>query len=122
MSNVGEYKMLQAQKMAKKRLKLAEQFIKEKKVDDFYNVIAQTLWLFITEKFKVPYVELSRENARKVLEDHQIPSEVVNDFMNFLDEVDFYRFAPVRKEADMQEMYNKTANFIVALQLNTYKR
>jgi hypothetical protein len=121
-SNVGEYKMLQAQKMAKKRLKLAEQLMKEKKVDDFYNAIAQTLWLFITEKFKVPYVELSRENARKVLEDHQIPSEVVNDFMNFLDEVDFYRFAPVRKEADMQEMYNKTANFIVALQLNTYKR
>lgn len=118
MQNMADYRMMQAQKLARKRLKVAEKWMLASRETEFLDAIAETLWMFIIEKFKMPVMELNRETARKSLEDHHIPSSIIEDFMQLLDEVDFFRFAPVNQKPKMRDIYDKASNLIVKIIFN----
>ncbi|MCX7697032.1 MAG: BatD family protein [Bacteroidales bacterium] len=118
MQNVADYRMRQAQKLARKRLKMAEKWMLANRENEFLDTIAETLWMFILEKFKMPMMELNRDTARKTLIDHQIPIPIVDNFMQLLEEVDFFRFAPVSQKPKMRDIYDKASNLIVKIIFN----
>ncbi len=100
-------KTRKANKIARERLKKAE---KLKKADDekaFYDEIAQALWGYIADKFNIKKSNLSIDKVRESLQAKNVAVEVIDSFINTLNNIDFARFAPGDAGGKMENVYNE---------------
>ncbi len=120
-ANVSEYKIRMAMRKAKRRLKTAKALLDEQKYDEFYNELAKALWLYLTDKFTIPFSELSFSNAKEILLSSNIPAEISEEFIRILDDCEFTRFAPASGQLSQNELYEKAAELIVKIQTHATK-
>ena len=110
-----------AMRKAKRRLKTAKALLDEQKYDEFYNELAKALWLYLTDKFTIPFSELSFSNAKEILLSSNIPAEISEEFIRILDDCEFTRFAPASGQLSQNELYEKAAELIVKIQTHATK-
>lgn len=112
LSNIGLVKSRKANKQAKKRLKLAANYIKEGKREAFFDEVMRALWGYLSDKLTLPLSELTKDNAREKMNEHGISTEAAEEFMSLLDECEFARYAPASMTASLDETYAKAADTI----------
>jgi len=120
-ANVSEYRMRMAMRQAKRRLKTARQLLYQGKSEDFYSELSKALWLYLTDKFTIPFAELSLSNAREILLRSNVPADTAEAFAAILDECEFTRFAPASGRISEKELYEKSADLIVKVQTQAAK-
>ena len=97
----------QASPEAKKRLKLAKQYLKDGKEKEFYGEIETAIIKFIGNKFNTDDLAMTKPEVRSFLESKNLPAESVNRCMSILEKSEFYRFAPKQSAAgQMQQLYD----------------
>jgi len=106
-SDVILMKNLRATKVARKRLRKAELYLKEQKQEEFYIEISQTLWGYLGDKFSLPIAELSIETVRQTLINKELGEEIIQNFIDTLNNTDYARFAPGEKSINMERIYNE---------------
>jgi len=111
-SDIALMKNRKATRVATKRLRKAESFLKQSKREEFYEEIYQALWGYLSDKFSIPMADLSRETVSETLKNRNVTEELINQFINTLDETEFARFAPGDKEEKMDEVYHKALEII----------
>lgn len=102
-------------KQAKKRLRNAEKYLGEGKDSLFYEEIYKALWGCLSDKYRIPMSQLSRETVTARLEERKIPQEQFALIMGTLESVDEARFAPGDSSVRKQDIYNQTLQTIAAL-------
>lgn len=105
-------KNLKATKVARKRLKKANDFLRENKQEAFYDEIAQALWGYISDKFSIPISDLSMESVNEALSGKNLPQELVDQFISTLNDTEYARFAPGEKTLIMESIYSKALEII----------
>lgn len=115
-SNLSEFKMKMALRVAKNRLKKANKYSKEGKENEFFQELSQAMWLYITDKFAVPISDLSVDNVKGTLLKNGIEEDLTNRFTEILQACDFARFAPVSDKGNLIELYDKASKLIVDVQ------
>ncbi len=115
-SNQSLRKLQQATKMARKKLANAKTHLQKKDENAFYLEMSQALWGYISDKFTIPRSELSIENVRTVLLEHNVPNELVEDFIATLNNFEYARFAPGDANHKMDEMYRKGIELIAKVE------
>lgn len=120
-ANVSEYRMQMAMRQARRRLKTAKQLLDQGKYEEYYTELSKALWLYLTDKFTIPFAELSLSNAREILLRSNVPSETAEEFALILDECEFTRFAPSAGRMSEKELYGKAADLIVKVQTHAAK-
>lgn len=113
--NVLLVKDKRASKVARKRLKRAAQFMKLNDDVHFYEEISQVLWGYVGDKFHLPKGELSLDTARQKLEERDMPSERIEEFLETLNQCEYARFAP-SSDMTLEKMYDKTFAFITNIE------
>lgn len=111
-SNVGLMKTRKASKVARTRLQKAEKFRKEGDDKAFYDEIAQGLWGYIADKFNIKQASLSIETVKETLSGKGIDEQLIDNFINTLNNVEFARFAPGDSSGKMESIYNEAINAI----------
>ncbi|MBN1199255.1 MAG: protein BatD [Bacteroidales bacterium] len=111
-SDVLLMKNRKATRVARKRLKKAALFLKEKQEAEFYEEISQALWGYLSDKFGIPRADLSIDSVRGVLKGKQINEESLDQFTATLNDTEFARFAPGDKVLKMDEIYGKALEII----------
>ena len=106
-SDVVLMKNLRATKVARKRLKKAELYLKEQKQQDFYIEISQALWGYLGDKFSLPLAELSIETVKQTLISKSVNEEIIQNFIDTLNNTEYARFAPGEKSVNMERIYNE---------------
>ncbi|MEI6884734.1 MAG: BatD family protein [Bacteroidota bacterium] len=106
-SDVVLMKNIRATKVARKRLKKAELYLKEQKQQDFYIEISQALWGYLGDKFSLPLAELSIETVRQTLISKTVNEEIIQNFIDTLNNTEYARFAPGEKSVNMERIYNE---------------
>lgn len=101
-----------ATKIAKKRLKKSHEFLKAHQEADFYNEIGQALWGYVSDKFNIPQSELSSDTVNDKLLEKGVNEEVLNEFIDTLNNSEFARFAPGDKDSMMEKVYQQGLNII----------
>ena len=109
-------KNLRATKIARKRLKKAELFLKEQKQEPFYEEISQALWGYLSDKFSIPLAELSMDNVRQTLQQKEVSEEIIAEFMGTLQNTEYARFAPGEKSVSMGKVYNEALGIITRIE------
>jgi len=120
-ANVAEYRMRMAIRQAQRRLKTAKKWLDQSNQDEFYSELSKALWLYITDKFSIPFSELSLSNTRTILLQNNVPEEITDAFATILDECEYTRFAPSAGRMSMNELYTSASDLIVKVQTHALK-
>jgi len=105
-------KNLKATKIARKRLRKAEEFRKALKQEEFYVEISRALWGYLSDKFSIPLSELSVDSVHEALVLKNVKEEMIKQFILTLNNTEFARFAPGEKSTNMERIYNEALEII----------
>jgi uncharacterized membrane protein len=101
-----------ANKIARKRLKAAGEFLRQNNMNSFYDELSRALWGFLTDKAGLSTADLSREKAREVMEAKSAKEEDIVAYLHVLDECEFARYAPGAGQSAMQKVYEEAMEMI----------
>src|SRR5690554_4536816 len=111
-ANVVLMRNKKANKIAIKRLKLAEKYLREQNKESFYDEVLRAIWGYFSDKLAIPVAQLSKDNIEAELLKNGISDELANKFMNILDTCEFARYSQVESNAEMDNIYNNAIDAI----------
>ncbi len=120
-ANIVLTRTKKANKVATKRLKIAEKHLKAHNKSLFYEEILRALWGYFSDKLSIPIANLTKENIEAELSSKGINDELISKFMKILNTCEFARYAPVESEGAMESVYNDTV-FAISEMENRLKR
>lgn len=111
-----------ANKVAMKRLKKAEQMMRENKSELFYDEILKAMLGYAGDKLNIPTEKLSRENIVAELKECNVNEELSGRFIETLNICEYERYAPGNNTADnMSKIYDMANGVIIEIE-NTVKK
>ena len=96
-----------ATKVARGRLKKADQYLKVKDQDNFYVEMSQALWGYISDKLGIERSKLSMDTVSEAMKEKNVPDDLTQQFIDTLKNCEFARFAPGNAEEKMDDLYRK---------------
>ena len=120
-ANVALVRNKKANKIARKRLRQAEKFLKENKKEEFYNEILKALWGYLCDKLAIPQSELNKDNLEIELQKQNLSPEIINSFIALLNECEFAQYAFGESLQDRDKLFEETTKIIMLLEENIKK-
>lgn len=111
-ANIALMRTKRANKMAKRRLKQAEQYLKEHNKAQFYNEVLRAIWGYFSDKLSIPVANLTRSNIGSELAEYGVEEGLIKKFMSILDTCEFAHYAPGESSDGMDEVYKETIDSI----------
>jgi len=111
-ANIALMRTKRANKVAKRRLKLAERFLKQQDKQSFYNEVLRALWGYFSDKLSIPVANLTKNNIGAELSSYGVNESLIQTFMHILDRCEFARYAPVESSVAMDEIYKEATDAI----------
>jgi len=105
-----------AARKATERLQKAEQLVHESKYEEFYNEILQTLWGYLSDKMKIPTIDLSADKIKENLTSCAIDDQTTNLIISAIEKCEFERYSPGDVAGNMRETYNSTYKAIMEIE------
>jgi len=109
-------KTRKAEKLARKRLKIARKYLQNRSENEFYDEIFRALWGYLSDKLAIPVSILNKETVAGAFKAKKVPEELSQSFLNTLNDCEFARFAPGAKDDKMDEIYQKALDTIVTIE------
>jgi len=105
-ADIVKMKGRKANKIAVKRLKVANKLKAEGKQSEFYDEVLRALWGYVGDKLNMPVEQLSRKNISENLSQNGIKDTTIDKFISALDECEFERYAPGDAKGNMDKTYD----------------
>lgn len=116
LSDVTAVRGRKANKVAVKRLKKAARLMAQGNGGEFYDEVLRALWGYVGDKLAIPVERLSRENITEQFQLHSVAEEVIESFVEAIDECEYARFAPGDTSGNMQKTYAKATDAITKIE------
>ncbi|MCK9398483.1 MAG: BatD family protein [Bacteroidales bacterium] len=110
--NIALVRNRKANKVARKNLQKAGEYLQSNSTGAFFEEISRALWGYISNKFNIPLSDLSIESVNQRLSDKSISEESIRKFTGVLENCEYARFAPGDKSEKMQGIYNEALEVI----------
>ena len=120
-ANIALVRTKKANKVASKRLKMADKYLKENKSEQFYDETLKAVWGYLSDKLNIPVSALTKDNVDANLMKYGVTESIIKDFRDILDTAEFARFAPAQASGRMDELYKATVQAIDKME-NTIKK
>jgi len=125
-TNLILVKNRRANKVARKRLKIARSYQKEKNRGRFYEEILKAIWGYLSDKLNIPVSKLSKETSVKILKEYKIEESLICQIVELIDACEYAQYAPAEESAPLAAVYENTltiiSKFEQKLNLKNYKR
>ncbi len=106
-ANLALVRNKKANSVAKKRLKAAISFMKQNNNEAFHDEILKAFTGYLSDKLGIPVADLNRESAVAKLKERNVSEEVINDYIEVVEQCEFARFAPSGGSEARHELYKK---------------
>ncbi|MDR2384074.1 MAG: protein BatD, partial [Tannerella sp.] len=120
-ANIALVRTKKANKMAVKRLKMAEKLLKENKEEPFYEETLRALWGYLSDKLNISQSELTKENVSAELSKYGVNEILINEFLDIINTCEFARYAPSKSSGAMDKLFDETVDAIGKME-NTIKK
>jgi len=111
-SNMKMVKNKKANKVTRKRLKLAATYLREQKDAPFYEEIMKASWGYMSDKLGIPVSELTKDKVMDTLAGNNIDAALGERLIKLLDQCEFARFAPSSVSFSKEHLYTE-AEFLI---------
>jgi len=108
-------KSRKANKMAKKRLVIAEKHIKTNDKDNFYIEISKALYGYLSDKLNLPTADLAQENIAQILKEKAVTDTTISQLLETINTCEYAKYAPSAVSGDLNAIYSKTVELITAI-------
>jgi len=116
-SDLGLVKNKRANKLAQKRLKLAQKLLSEGKKDQFYEEVLKAVWTYLSDKLTIAVAELTKERVEAELSAKGVNNESISKFTDILNTCEFARYAPNSGQQEvMGNLYSDAIDAITNLE------
>ncbi len=115
-ANISMVKNKKANKVAQKRLKLAQKLLREGNKEKFYEEVLKAVWTYLSDKLSIPVAELTKDRVESELTNHSVDSVVISKFVQILNTCEFARYAPNSGQQEMGNLYDETMQAISSLE------
>ena len=115
-ANISKMRGKKANKIAVKRLRLANKLMAENKQSEFYDEVLRALWGYVGDKLNMPVEQLSKENISGRLADKMVDQETIEKFITAIDECEFERYAPGDPAGNMNKTYDSAMTAIMKIE------
>ncbi len=113
LSDIMLVKNKKANKIARKRLQIAESHLKTSNRDLFFEEIHKAMWGYLSDKLSIPVSLLTSDNARIEMSNRSIADSDVEEFMQIISVCEFARFAPATDNSEMSLLFNRAHELIM---------
>lgn len=110
-------KTAKASKVARRRLKAAEGFMRSGDSEKFYEEILRALWGYLSDKLAMPVSQLSRDNISATLASKGYSEESAGAIVSVLDDCEMARYTPDSSNR-MDSVFERGVNAINQLESN----
>lgn len=100
-----------ANKVAQKRLKLANQLLSQNNKAGFYEEIEHAAFSYLSDRLSIPTSDLSKDNIADILRQKKVSEEDIQEVTRVLTTAEFARYAP-STDSEMQSLYDSTVALI----------
>ena len=121
-ANIGKMRGKKANKVATKRLRVANKLMTAGRSSEFYDEVLRALWGYVGDKLNMPVESLSRENISQRLSERDVSEANVKLFISALDECEFERYAPGDATGNMNKTFNAAMTAIENIEDTMKKR
>ena len=121
-ANIGKMRGKKANKVATKRLRVANKLMNAGRSSEFYDEVLRALWGYVGDKLNMPVESLSRENISQRLSEREVSEANVKLFISALDECEFERYAPGDAKGNMNKTFNAAMTAIENIEDTMKKR
>lgn len=111
-ANLTLMRTKRANKMARKRLRTADQMLKANNKTAFYEEVMRALYGYVSDKLSIPVSALNKDNIREKLSERLSDNVLIQQLMEALDECEFARFAPAESGNSMAQFYERVITII----------
>ena len=115
-SNLALIKNKRANKISRKRLKLAKKHMIHNQKSEFYKEIINALWGYLSDKLSIEIAELNRDIVATNLSSKQIDSLLTDRLFVLIDNCEYAHFAPSAERTNMEAVYNEAIEIINLLE------
>jgi hypothetical protein len=105
-----------ANKVARKRLVLAQKLLSEGKKDQFYDEVLKTIWSYLSDKLSISVALLTKERVESELLNLKVDKVLIDELTGLLNTCEFARYAPNTGKQEMGNLYSDTMNTISKLE------
>lgn len=114
-ANQAKVKNRKANKLSKKRLRVASGYMKQNNQEQFYDEVLKAVWGYLSDKLSIPVADLSKDNVNEILSKHQVDEEGVKQLMELIDACEFARYAPAAVTGGMDDIFKKAGDLLSKL-------
>ena len=111
-ANIVLIKNKKANKVAKKRLKSAADYMKKDDKEAFYDEVLKAMWGYTSDKLNIPLSRLNKDNIEDILKGKGVAEELVKSFIELLNTCEYARYAPSVVAGGMDETYKNAVSVI----------
>jgi hypothetical protein len=109
-------KKRKAGNMARKRLKVAGQYLQEDNSAKFYDELLKANWKYLEDKLSIQKSEFTKEKIRTVLTQSGVSDELLSRFIAMMEKCEMAQYAPITKHTSMAEDYEQNVEIISQLE------
>jgi len=115
-ADVNMVKNRKANRIARKRLKLAQKLLREGNKDQFYEEVMKAIWSYLSDKLIIPVAAINKEIVVERLKTDKVNEALISRLNNILNTCEFARFAPASGQQEMGNLYEETIEVISDLE------
>lgn len=115
-ADVTGRKIAKANKIARKRLKTAKEYMAANKNDRFYEEILRALWGYISDKLNIPVSELSRNNVSEKLKQYGVNDQIIEKTISVLDDCEMARYTPESSRVSPDTIYQTASDIMNSME------
>jgi len=113
LSDIMLIKNKKANKVARKRLQIAESHLKTNNRDLFFEEIHKAMWGYLSDKLSIPVSSLTSDNVRVELKSRDISDADIEEFMRIISVCEYARFAPAVDNSEMNSLFSSALELIM---------
>lgn len=111
-SDLQRVRNRKASRVARRRLKKANNLLKQGKNQEFYEEILHSAWGYLGDKLNIPLAELSRNTVLEKTEGAEIIQALINELFAVIDICEAARYSPGYPGSEVEKVYSETARLI----------
>lgn len=114
-ADIAGMKTRKATKMALKRLKAAENYLKQNLYTAFYEELHKALLGFVSDKLNISASELSKDRVCELLAASGVDQALIDQYTSLVDACEFARYSPDAGNEAMNSHYETAVNVISSM-------
>lgn len=115
-SDVVSLKKRKANKMARKRLSNAKNYLASNNKEVFYEEIFKALYGYLGDKINMPVSELSKDNIKSNLLTKKVSEQTSDQLIDTLSNCEYARYASSAVDSNLEKVYNDSVELISKLE------